>query len=87
MLYGFKDRAFRFVPLRQLMPPKIGVKTNRTTISCHLHNLIFSDTHESLCSRGYRLQGKHRFWRAWVVVFGKRHCEASWRYYHESKQD
>ena len=47
-----------------------------------LHDLIFRDTSQSLCSRAWALQHRHAFWRAWVLVFGRRHCERSHRYYH-----
>lgn len=49
-------------------------------ISRITHGLIYRDTDESLCSRAWRLRDRP-FWRAWVAVFGRGHCERSWRYY------
>ena len=51
--------------------------------SLRIHNRIYTDTSESLCSRAWRLQGDSRFWRAWVRVFGPDHCQKSYRHYHE----
>jgi len=51
----------------------------RSTISSLLHDLIWSDTSQSICSRAWQRQHDSRFWRAWVWVFGRRHCERSWR--------
>lgn len=48
-----------------------------------MHDVSFRDTSESLCSRAWRLQGDSRFWRAWVRVFGRDHCQTSYRHYHE----
>jgi hypothetical protein len=48
-----------------------------------VHDVSFRDTSESLCSRAWRLQGDSRFWRAWVRVFGRDHCQTSYRHYHE----
>jgi len=48
-----------------------------------VHDVSFSDTSESLCSRAWRLQGDSRFWHAWVLVFGRDHCQKSYRHYHE----
>jgi hypothetical protein len=48
-----------------------------------VHDVSFRDTSESLCSRAWRLHGDNRFWRAWVRVFGRDHCQTSYRHYHE----
>lgn len=53
----------------------------RPTLSCRIHNRLFSDTHESLCSRAWRLEQRSWFWRGWVRIFDRRHCEASWCWY------
>lgn len=45
------------------------------------HDAIFKDKSQSLCARAWQLQHHSSFWRAWVNVFGKRHCERSYRYY------
>jgi len=36
---------------------------------------------ESWCSRAWRLQDQHLFWRWWVRVFGRDHCARSHRHY------
>lgn len=48
-----------------------------------MHDVSFRDTSESLCSRAWRLQGSSRFWAGWVRVFGRDHCQKSYRHYHE----
>lgn len=53
----------------------------RSTLSCRIHNRLFADTHESLCSRAWRLQNRSLFWLVWVWLFGARHCERSWHWY------
>jgi len=45
-----------------------------------LHDLLFRDTSQSLCSRAWDRRHK-RGWALWVWVFGARHCERSWRWY------
>ena len=52
-----------------------------TRVSHFIHNLIFKDTSESLCSRAWRLQHRSRFWKVWTYVFGRRHCAASFDRY------
>jgi len=47
-----------------------------------LHDLLFKDASQSLCSRAWQQQDQSRFWRAWVWVFGRRHCRRSYVYYH-----
>jgi hypothetical protein len=54
-----------------------------TVVSRWLHDLIWSGKSQSLCSRAWHRQGESAFWRAWVIVFGKKHCERSWRWWHE----
>lgn len=54
-------------------------------ISRRLHDAIFSDTSESLCSRAWRLQNVSIFWRIWVKVFGVEHCERSYLFYWRAK--
>lgn len=83
MPYGIRDGFSGLCPRRRAMPPNRGVKTSRVSLSCRLHSVVFRDTHESLCSRAYRLRHRSKFWRAWVVAFGERHCESSWRFYHD----
>ena len=51
-------------------------------ISRIIHDLLFADASQSLCARAWSKRDA-RFWRAWVAVFGKRHCEASWRWHNE----
>ena len=50
-------------------------------ISSLLHGVSFRDTHESLCSRAWRLQSENRFWKLWTHVFGRRHCYTSFEHY------
>ena len=53
-----------------------------TRLSRKVHDLIYKDTSESLCSRAWRLQDQSRFWKAWTYVFGRAHCWRSYsRYY------
>lgn len=53
----------------------------RTSFSCRVHNLLFRDSHESLCSRAWRRQDHSRFWWLWTRLFGRRHCAESWDWY------
>jgi hypothetical protein len=52
-----------------------------TRISRVVHDMIFKDTSESLCSRAWRLQDQSRFWRIWTYVFGRLHCYDSYNRY------
>lgn len=54
-----------------------------TNLSRTIHDVWFSDTSESLCSRAWRLQGVSRFWLSWTYIFGRDHCERSYRRYWE----
>lgn len=46
-----------------------------------MHDAIFKDKSQSLCSRAYALQDRSTFWRVWVWVFTERHCRRSWEWY------
>ena len=50
----------------------------RRSLSQIVHDMIWTDTSQSLCARAYDLRDVSAFWRAWVIVFGERHCRASW---------
>ena len=52
-----------------------------TRLSHLAHDLIFTDTSESLCSRAWRLQHESRFWWIWTYVFGRKHCYYSYTRY------
>jgi hypothetical protein len=56
-------------------------------VSRTLHDLLFRDKSQSLCSRAWdkRLAGPFLLWGLWVRIFGKAHCRASWLYYHGRK--
>lgn len=54
-------------------------------ISLIMHNAIFKDTSESLCSRAWRLRNQSRFWNAWTHVFGRIHCWRSYARYHDHR--
>lgn len=47
-----------------------------------LHDLLFEDASQSLCSRAWQQRETSTFWRAWVFVFGRRHCRRSFHFYH-----
>lgn len=50
-------------------------------VSLFLNRVSFRDTHESLCSRAWRMRGRSAVARAWVKVFGRGHCFRSYVYY------
>lgn len=52
-------------------------------LSYYTHNLIFSDTRESWCSRAWRLHTQSRLWCVLLVVFGPQHCLSSYLHYHK----
>ena len=52
-------------------------------LSYHTHNLVFSDTRESWCSRAWRLHAQSRLWCVLLVVCGPQHCLSSYLYYHQ----
>ena len=54
-------------------------------LSCLIHNRIFDDVDESLCSRAWRLRRTSRFWAGWVGLFGSNHCRASFMWHHFKK--
>lgn len=45
------------------------------------HDLIFGGPSESLCSHAWGLREMSRFWKLWVMVFGERHCRASFHFH------
>jgi hypothetical protein len=47
-----------------------------------MHDCLFSDTSQSLCSRAWQRRNVSRFWAAWVRIFGQAHCARSYRHYH-----
>lgn len=47
-----------------------------------LHDLIYRDVSQSLCSRAWGHRA-HPFWAAWVWIFGAAHCEQSHQWYHK----
>lgn len=53
--------------------------------SVFIHNRIFDDVDESLCSRAWRYRLKSRFWAVWVAVFGTMHCQNSFKWHHFDK--
>lgn len=50
------------------------------------HDLIFSDKSQSLCARAYERRGTSSFWALWVMVFGDRHCRASWLWHNRRER-
>jgi hypothetical protein len=54
-------------------------------ISVFLHNRIFDDVDESLCSRAWRLRNNSMGWAAWVILFGAAHCQNSFKWHHFDK--
>lgn len=50
-------------------------------VSQILHDMVFADTSESLCSRAWRLQNQSTFWWSWTYVFGRKHCYRSFTRY------
>jgi hypothetical protein len=54
----------------------------RPTVSRRIHGVCFRDADQSLCARAWSLRHTSPFWAAWVAVFGRAHCERSWRFYH-----
>lgn len=53
--------------------------------SVFVHNRIFDDVDESLCSRAWRLRGKSMAWALWVAIFGRSHCQNSFKWHHFDK--
>lgn len=47
--------------------------------SYRIHNAIFNDYKQSLCSRAYWLHTMYPFWRVWTIVFGRKHCERAYK--------
>lgn len=50
-------------------------------ISRIIHNIIWSDHDQDLCSRSI-----WKDWHLWQRVFGRKHCETSYFYYHTKNQ-
>lgn len=48
-----------------------------------IHDAIYRDASQSLCARAWARRDTSLFWSLWVITFGPRHCEASWRWYHD----
>lgn len=48
-------------------------------ISCTIHWLIWREW-QALCARAWTRQ-ECGFWRLWVAVFGRNHCEESHEYW------
>jgi len=61
--------------------PSLTLFAAVTQTSRLIHDLLFPDTSESLCSRAWRLQRQSRFWLGWTYVFGRGHCQKSHRHY------
>ncbi|UUV43246.1 hypothetical protein RCCWILLIS_74 [Rhodobacter phage RcCWillis] len=56
-----------------------------SNISRLIHNHIWDDVDESLCSHAWRLRNVSRFWLIWVFVFGHAHCRTSFQWHHFDK--
>lgn len=93
-LCNYNSASFRLV--RACIPPSAQRQAALFTetfiyamkikdLSRIIHDRLFRDTSESLCSRAYRLRHHSRFWRAWVFVFTERHCRASYLWHWRNK--
>jgi len=75
---------------RQLSPPPGSAAARGAAalmrpfepVSRILHDRLFDDVSQSLCSRGWWLRDRHPFWRGWVRFFGPAHCRAAFLYHH-----
>ncbi len=47
-----------------------------------IHDKFFKDKSQSLCSRAWEKKDRHLFWKVWTKVFGEKHCNKSYEYYH-----
>lgn len=47
------------------------------TLSRRIHDCIYSDKSQSLCSRAWHHQDTSTFWRCFTFVFGRNHCRKS----------
>lgn len=53
-------------------------------ILCDLSRIshrLATGQNRSWCARAWENRNTCVFWRLWVRIFGKRHCETSWRRY------
>lgn len=64
----------------------------RKTVSCRMHDALFSDMSQSLCSRAYWRREINWTWRVfcWVIdfvfwPFQRNHCQRSHEHYHAGK--
>lgn len=59
-----------------------GVINTIGDLSRVVHDWIWGDVSQSLCSRAWWKQEESRFWKAWTYVFSRKHCRGSYLHYH-----
>jgi len=46
------------------------------------HDALFDGKSQSLCSRAWEYRDRSYWAKVTVLIFGAKHCRASWLYYH-----
>lgn len=64
----------------------VPVSSRSGNLSRRVHNTIFRDTDESLCSRAWRLRRASFFWASWVRAFGPAHCLEAYQVHHHIRR-
>lgn len=74
---------------------EVPVSSASGNLSRRVHNRLFRDTDESLCSRAWRLRSSSRFWSTWVrfcdLALGSRtpgvgHCLEGFQIHHHIRR-